>query len=197
MKEEVAPFFFVHNKLSEGVDRMVYAKMNQAEILPLISKVENVWKGITTERPLNIAFLDDDLAALYESEQTFKNIFSAFSILTIFIACIGLFGLVSFIAQKRSKEISVRKVLGATASNIVQLLLKDFVKLSFWAFLIAIPFAIYFMNLWLENFAYRINLEWWMFAIAGLLGLLITVLTVSFHSVKVALAEPIGAIRED
>ena len=197
LHDEVSPYFFVHNKLAGGVDRMVYAKITTANIIPVIDRIGEVWKTVSPERPLDFAFLDKDMMALYESEQTFKKTFTAFSILAIFIACIGLFGLVSFIAEKRSKEISVRKVLGATAVNIVELILKDFLKLSLLAFLIAIPFAYYFMNQWLENFAYRINMEWWMFALAGVLGVLITILTVSYHSIKVAMTEPIHAIRDE
>ncbi|MCB0427925.1 MAG: ABC transporter permease, partial [Mangrovimonas sp.] len=120
-----------------------------------------------------------------------------FSLLAILIACLGLFGLASYMAEQRTKELGVRKVLGASAGNLVKLLSKDFVKLVGVAFLIAVPLSWYAMHSWLEDFAYRTSLSWWIFIVAGLLAMIIAVATISFQAIKAALTNPVKSLRTE
>ncbi|MEL6924114.1 MAG: FtsX-like permease family protein, partial [Bacteroidota bacterium] len=126
-----------------------------------------------------------------------KRVFGLFSLLAIFIACMGLLGLVAYITQKRSKEIGVRKVLGASTANIISLLSKDFLKLVLIALVLAIPIAWLAMNSWLQDFAYAIKLSWWIFAVAGLLSIGIAFLTISVQSIRAAMANPIKSLRDE
>ena len=120
-----------------------------------------------------------------------------FSLLTIFVACLGLFGLATYTAEQRTKEIGIRKVLGASVTQVTQMISKDFLKLVLIASVIAFPVAWWAMNKWLQNFAYRINMSWWVFAVAGLSALLIALLTVSFQAIKAAIANPVKSLRTE
>jgi putative ABC transport system permease protein len=141
--------------------------------------------------------LDEAFDAQYRSEQRLGSIFSIFAALSIFIACLGLFGLSAFMAEKRTKEIGVRKVLGASVPNVVALLSKDFLKLTLVASVIAFPVAWYFMNKWLQDFAYRININWTVFIIAALCTLLVALLTVGFQAIKAAISNPVKSLRTE
>jgi putative ABC transport system permease protein len=134
---------------------------------------------------------------MYADVQRTGSIFTSFAILAITIACLGLFALSAFMAEQRSKEIGIRKVLGASVQGITSLLSMDFVKLVLLAIVIASPIAWWGMNKWLQDFAYRIDISWWMFAAAGLVAILIALITVSFQSVKAALANPIKSLRSE
>ena len=134
---------------------------------------------------------------LYKSEQQTGLLFTIFSSIAILISCLGLFGLAAYTAQVRTREIGVRKVLGASVTSVIQLLAKDFIQLVIIAIVIAVPLAWWAMSLWLEGFAYRIDIQWWMFAIAGLLALAIALLTVSFQSIKAALMNPVRSLRSE
>jgi putative ABC transport system permease protein len=153
------------------------------------------WKTYTKVHPFSYSFLDEKLDALYRAEQRLGKIFSLFAGLAILIACLGLFGLASFTAERRTKEIGIRKVLGATITSVAALLSKDFVKLVLFANLIAWPVAWFAMNRWLQNFAYRIDIGWWVFALAGGLALVIALATVSTQAIKAALANPVESLR--
>ena len=146
---------------------------------------------------MSFSFLDDRFNNTYQSEQKTGTILGIFAGLTIFVACLGLFGLVTFTAEQRTKEIGVRKVLGATITGIVSLLSKDFLKLVFIAFIIASPVAWFIMNKWLQDFAYRINISWWMFAVAGFIVIIIALLTVSSQAIKAAIANPVESLRTE
>ena len=124
-------------------------------------------------------------------------VFSAFALLAIFIACLGLFGLAAFMAEQRSKEIGIRKVLGASTAGIVGLLSKDFIQLVIIALLVAVPLAYYFLEQWLADFAYRIHIEWWIFALAGLIAIVLAFITISVQSIKAALANPVNSLRSE
>ena len=141
--------------------------------------------------------MDDDFNATYEAEQRVGKIALSFSVLAIFIACLGLFGLVTYAAEQRTKEIGIRKVLGASVSNIVQLLSKDFLKLVFLSAVVAFPLAWWAMHQWLQDFAYRINIGWWVFVIAGFTAVFIALITVSFQAVRAALANPVDNLRTE
>jgi len=158
---------------------------------------EDQWKKRVPDRPFEYAFLDERFAQLYQSEARIGKVFGTFSLLAIVIACLGLFGLVAFTAEQRTKEIGVRKVMGASVVNIVLLLSKDFTRLVGIAILIAMPIAYVAMQRWLENFAYRIEIPWGLFLTAGLLAILIAWLTVSYQSIKAALADPVKALRHE
>ena len=151
---------------------------------------EDQWQKRAPDRPFEYAFLDERFAQLYQSEARLGKVFGTFSLLAIVIACLGLFGLVAFTAEQRTKEIGVRKVLGASVVNIVLLLSKDFTRLVAIAILIAIAYVA--MQRWLENFAYRIEI---LFLRAGLLAILIVWLTVSYQSIRAALANPVESLR--
>jgi putative ABC transport system permease protein len=160
-----------------------------------LAAIEEKWKQFVPGNPLSYFFLDDRLNTLYENEQTSGKIFNIFSILAILIACIGLFGLSTYMATQRIKEIGIRKVLGSTGGNIVYLLSKDFVKLVLLAFVVAVPISYYVMIQWLQNFAYRTNIQVWIFLLSGVVVVIIAQITTSFQALKAANAHPADAIR--
>ncbi|WP_345233833.1 ABC transporter permease [Olivibacter ginsenosidimutans] len=147
--------------------------------------------------PFEYHFIDEEYAHKFADEQRTAKLSFLFAGLTLFISCLGLFGLATYTAERRSKEIGVRKVLGATVSSIVQLLSKDFIKLIGIAFIISCPIAYYMMNSWLEDFNYRIQIGWQVFVLTGALATLITLCTVSFQSIKAALANPVDRLRNE
>lgn len=163
----------------------------------LVDKVQQSWERFFGGNPFNFFFLDDHFNDQYLAEQRLGNIIAIFSSLAILIACLGLFGLASYMVTIRTKEIGIRKVLGATTTGLVSLLSKDFLFLVLLAMLIASPLAWWLMDAWLENFAYRINIQWWVFALAGLISVGIAFITVSLQSVKAALANPVEALRSE
>ena len=172
-------------------------KVNAANISNIVSAAENKWKSLAPSMPFSYRFLDESFNEMYDAEQRVGKIALIFSVLAIAIACLGLFGLATFIAEQRTKEIGIRKVLGASISGIVQLLSKDFVKLVAVAFIIAVPLGWYFMYKWLQSFAYRIDISWWIFLVAGLVALFIALITVSFQSIKAAMANPVKSLRTE
>ncbi|NDU97656.1 ABC transporter permease [Spirosoma terrae] len=172
-------------------------KIHTADPQPLLKNVETIWNQLFPESSLDYFFLDEFYNQQYQQDRQYGILFSIFSSLAIFIACLGLFGLATFSAQQRTKEIGVRKVVGASVFSIVALLSKDFLKLVFIAIVVASPLAWYVMTQWLNDFAYKIDLSWWIFALAGLLAIAIALITVSFQSVKAALMNPVKSLRSD
>ena len=164
------------------------------QVLP---QLEQIWNRHIKDRPFDYKFMDAHFAALYSNERRLGQILLMATILSILIACLGLLALSAFIIQQRSKEIGIRKVLGATTSGIITLLSKDFLKLVVVAFIIATPIAWYVMNQWLQDFAYRVDMEWWIFVVAGVGAVGIAFITVSFQSVKAALANPVNSIKTE
>lgn len=167
------------------------------DIQQVIGKVENIWQEVSNGQPFTYSFMDDEFNATYQTEQRVGNIAIVFASLAIFIACLGLFGLAAFTTEQRSTEIGVRKVLGASVSSIVMLLSKEFGKLVLIAIVLATPIAWYFMDSWLSEFAYRIELSIWTFALAGVLAFLVSWLTMSYQSIKAAIANPVDSIKEE
>jgi putative ABC transport system permease protein len=159
--------------------------------------LEDVWREVYPRDPFAYSFLDDDYDSLYRSEKQRGKVFLAFSVLAIFIACLGLFGLASFTSEQKTKEIGIRKVLGATVGSIVRLLSVEFIKLVLLANLIAWPVSYYIMHNWLENFAYRTNISIRLFILVGILAFIIALATVSFHAIKSALINPADSIRTE
>ena len=182
------------------LDRAPYAmafKVNTNDIRTLVKSVEAKFKSIAPEMPFKYNFLDDRFDEMYRTEQRVGKVALTFAMLTIFIACLGLFGLITYISEQRTKEIGIRKVLGASVGNITTLLTKDFIKLVLIAIAIASPIAWWAMHKWLQDFAYRIDIQWWVFALAGVIALLIALLTVSFQAIKAALANPVKSLRTE
>ncbi|HEY5393218.1 MAG TPA: ABC transporter permease [Hanamia sp.] len=162
-----------------------------------LASVENIWKKYLPELPYQYTFLDEKFNKMYQSEQRQETIFTVFACIAIFIACLGLFGLSAFEITQRVKEIGVRKVLGAKVSSIVTLLSKDFLKLVLVATVIAFPIAWFAMSHWLQGFAYRINIHWWVFLLSAILALIVALVTVSFQAIKAALANPVQSLRSE
>jgi putative ABC transport system permease protein len=162
-----------------------------------IKAITAAWKEFTPSQPVRYSFLDEGFARMYDDVLRVKNIFIGFALFAILVACLGLFALSAFIAEQRRKEIGIRKVLGASVGNVSILLSKDFIKLVLIAMVIASPVAWYFMNKWLEDFAYRVTISWWIFLLAGVIALLITLVTVSFQAIKAAIANPIKSLRTE
>jgi putative ABC transport system permease protein len=163
----------------------------------VVALTEQTWKKHFPSALFDYDFLNTQIKQQYRAEERFSAIFLYFSILSLLIACLGLYGLVSYTAWQKTKEIGIRKVFGATANSIAAMLSKDFLKLVLLACFIATPAALYIMNKWLQIFAYRVSISWWMFASAGLLVLFIALVTVSFQAIKAALANPIKSLRTE
>lgn len=196
-------FQSLHNEIkpivlfSSRYGNTVLVKINGQDIPQTIAYLQSKWKTLMPDRPFDYRFLDDDYNRLYASEQRLGKIMNIFASIAIILACIGLFGLSTYSVQQRIKEIGVRKVLGATLPDIVFVLSKDFIKLAFIATLIAFPVAWWAMHSWLQNYQYRISIQWWVFAVTALATLLITLLTVSFKAVRSAMANPAKSLRTE
>ncbi|MFV9550427.1 ABC transporter permease [Algibacter sp. PT7-4] len=181
-----------------GESRYMYLKTNpKVATNVMLAKVEAVMKKHNPAFPFKYTFADDTFNAKFKSEQLIGKLSQLFALLAILISCLGLFGLAAYTAEQRSKEIGVRKVLGASVSGIVKLLSKDFLKLVVLSILIAIPVAWFVMHSWLLDYAYRIEINWWVFVIAGLAAILIALLTVSFQAIKAALANPVNSLKAE
>ncbi len=198
LQATITPFALFHiSSKTYNPDFNIIAKIKSQDLSRVINQVESKWKSFASTEPFDYNFLDAAFDSQYRSEKRLGSIFSIFAALSIFIACLGLFGLSAFMAERRTKEIGVRKVLGASVSNVVVLLSKDFLRLTLIAIVIAFPVAWYFMNKWLEDFAYRINITWTIFLMAGLSTLIITLVTISFQAIGAAMANPVKSLRTE
>ena len=162
-----------------------------------LKKIAAVCQQYSPEETFNYKFADEEYANKFADEERVGKLAGFFAILAIFISCLGIFGMASFMAEQRTKEIGVRKVLGASVLSLWGLLSKDFVMMVLIALLIATPIAYYFMHNWLQNYEYRTTLAWWVFAAAGCGAMLITLITVSFQSIKAAVANPVDSLRSE
>lgn len=162
-----------------------------------LSKIEVVFKKYVPYQPFDYKFVDQEYSKKFINEIRIGNLASVFALLAIFISCLGLFGLASYVAERRTKEIGIRKVIGASIFSLWKMLSKDFVVLVLLANFIASPIAYFFLSGWLEDYEYRIEITWWIFALTGMSTLLITVLTVSYQAVKVALTNPIKSLKSE
>jgi putative ABC transport system permease protein len=196
MHEKIPPTFIT---TIPGTGNII-ARLNTrspAETEATIAQIAALWAGIYPNNKMEYRFLDEGIAKFYEKERNTSRLINLATLIAILISCLGLFGLSVFEAAQRTKEIGIRKVLGATVVSITGLLAKDFLKLVAIAILIASPIAYYFMNQWLADFAYRIDIQWWMFVAAGAVAVGIAFLTVSFQSIKAALANPVKSLRSE
>ncbi|NID09647.1 ABC transporter permease [Fibrivirga algicola] len=194
MRQKIEPAVFYYNNKDAG---SMYVKTTGKDAAQAIATVERAWKQYNGDYTFEYSFLDEVFNNLYKSEQRTGLLFTIFASIAILISCLGLFGLAAFTAQVRTREIGVRKVLGASVGSVIQLLAKDFIQLVIIAIVIAVPVAWWAMNLWLQDFAYRIEIRWWMFALAGTLSLVIALFTISFQSIKAALSDPVKSLRSE
>ncbi len=193
LHEAISPLLMT---LGQGGGNLI-VKTKPGDITGLLANLKQQWATLLPDEPFVYSFLDERFNKTYLAEQKTGQILGLFAGLTIFVACLGLFGLATFTAQQRTKEIGVRKVLGASVTSIVALLSRDFLKLVLIAIVLASPIAYYAMQQWLQDFAYKITIEWWVFALAGLLAIGIALLTVSFQSVRAALVNPVKSLKTE
>ncbi|MEO7524652.1 MAG: FtsX-like permease family protein, partial [Ferruginibacter sp.] len=196
LHEEVKPFMLQYDTRRGDLSNVI-VNADSKNYKSLLGKIEKVWQKDLPGVPFEYAFLDDEVQKQYESENTLARIINSFTLMAILISCLGLFGLAAFSAEQRNKEIGIRKVLGASVTGIVQLLSKDFLQLVLVSIVIAVPIAWWAMDKWLQNFAYKITISWWMFALAGLLALGIAIFTVSFQAIKAAVSNPVKSLRAE
>jgi ABC-type antimicrobial peptide transport system permease subunit len=199
MHATILPFFMASLK---GKERAISIKLltagkQAANFTNTIKQVENAWKQVYPDDRFEYRFFDETIASLYDKEQKTAQLMTVAMTIAIFISCMGLFGLATFTAQQRLKEIGIRKVLGASTAGIVAMLSKDFLALVVIAMLIASPVGYYFMHLWLQDFAYRVNISWWIFLLSGAAAITIALLTISVQSVKAAIANPVKSLRSE
>lgn len=194
LHDEINPLFFV---LRPSWTRKIMAKIEAGKIQETVPKLEQFYQGFNSGIPFEYKFLDEDYQAQYVAEQRVSVLSRYFAGIAILISCLGLFGLAAFTAERRIKEIGIRKVLGSSEWKIITLLSGDFAKMVLVAIVIALPLSYYMTSNWLDNFAYKIDLQWWYFVGAGALTMLIALLTVSFQSVKAALMNPVESLRSE
>ncbi|HEY1869447.1 MAG TPA: ABC transporter permease [Chitinophagaceae bacterium] len=193
LRDVVTPLALFLGKDDGGIS----VRISSNNVAGVVDQIKNKWKAMAPSQPFDYSFMDEDFNKLYTTEQRTGQIFITFAALAILIACLGLFGLVTYATEQRIREIGVRKVLGASVSNIAGMLSTDFLKLVIISTIIAFPLAWWSMNKWLQSFAYRVNISWWMFAVAGITALLIALITVSFQSIKAAIANPVKSLRTE
>ncbi|HEA30892.1 MAG TPA: ABC transporter permease, partial [Leeuwenhoekiella sp.] len=193
LKEEIAPMLL----FNENRPDWIVVKAETSDYKTLLKDLQSSWKSVASNTPFVYTFVDKEVEKLYAEEKRLGKISAVFTSLAILISCLGLFGLISFVAEQKKKEIGIRKVLGASVKTVVQLLTKDFLKLVGIAFIIASPLAYFTMEKWLQDFPYRITIEWWVFIVAGGIALAITLLTVSFQAIKAAIANPVKSLRTE
>jgi len=193
LRDNVTPLILFY-----GEDRgALSVNISSANIPSLVDKIKTKWTSFSPNEQFSYSFMDADFDSLYRTEQRISTLSVIFTSLAIIIACLGLFGLAAYAAEQRTKEIGIRKVLGASMSGIVGMLSRDFIKLVIIAIVIASPLAWYAMNYWLQDFAYRINIQWWIIALAGTAAILIAFVTISFQSIKAALTNPVKSLRSE
>jgi putative ABC transport system permease protein len=180
-----------------GDNDNISVRVDASHIPSVIDAIKSRWKVLAAGQPLEYGFMDDQFNRLYNAEQQTGRISISFAVLAIAVACLGLFGLVTFAAEQMTKEIGIRKVLGANVQAIVTMIIADFLKLVIIASIIAIPIAWWSMNNWLDHFVYRVSIGWWVFLISSLLAVLLTLATISYQAIKAALANPSKSLKTD
>jgi putative ABC transport system permease protein len=194
MHEDILPLYFF---METAWFSEISIKLNTPELNKTLSALEQKWSEVVPGFPFTYTFFDDSFDALHQAEQRSTRIVGWFTLIAIFVSCMGLFGLASFVAEQRTKEIGIRKVLGASVSGIVMKFAGEFLKLVVLSILIASPLAYYLMNKWLQDFKYRIEIEWWVFASAAGLAVLIAFLTVLYQALKASLVNPVKSLKSE
>ncbi|MGZ3871761.1 MAG: ABC transporter permease, partial [Mucilaginibacter sp.] len=193
-KQKIAPLMMLPSVNSSG---SIIVRIKTADVHQLIAGIQKQWEAYNPGTPFSYSFLDDQYQSLYGAEERTGKIFTSFAVIAVVIACLGLFGLAAFMIRQRVKEIGIRKVLGATSGSITVMLSKEFLKLIVIASLIAFPITWYGMHKWLQDFAYRIDIQWWVFVSACGIALLVAAITISFQSITAALANPVKSLRSE
>jgi putative ABC transport system permease protein len=193
LREPVKPLVFLFG----SDDGAMTVRIQGSEIAQTVSAIEEKWKSVASDLPFEYSFMDADFDQLYKGERQSGKLITYFASLSILISCLGLFGLATFMAEQRTKEIGIRKVMGASVPGITALLSKDFLKLVLVAVVIAVPVAWYFTDRWLQDFAYHINVEWWIFVVASVMALIIALMTVSVQAIKAAVQNPVTSLRSE
>jgi putative ABC transport system permease protein len=194
LREEIKPLFIWYSTYDVPE---ILVSTESKNYKTLLGKIGALWNKDLAGIPFEYSFVDEEVQKQYQAEITLSNIINSFTLMAILVSCLGLFGLAAFSAEQRSKEIGIRKVLGANVTGIVQLLSKDFLKLVVIAILIATPIAGWAMSKWLQQFAYRIDISWWMYALAGIVAVIIALVTVSLQAIKAAIANPVKSLRSE
>ncbi|WP_353185164.1 ABC transporter permease [Parapedobacter lycopersici] len=193
LKEDITPHIYFYNgRFFTAMIRIAPAERSEA-----IVAIREEWKSIFPDNFFEYRFLDDELKTFYSGENKFAGMLSLFTVISVITSCLGIFGLVSFICRRKTKEIGIRKVLGASVVHIVRMLVSDFMKLIAVAILIASPIAWWAMNKWLTEYTYRVDIAWWIFAIAGLIAVVTVTITVSFQTIRAAVANPVDSLRDE
>lgn len=193
IRHKVEPLLLFYNPQNS----QMALKVDAQNLNETLAAIETTWKTVNPQTPFEFNFLDAEFANLYQNDQAFASMFLHFAILAILIACLGLFGLSAYTAEQRKKEISIRKVLGASPGNIMMKLSTEFISLVSIAFIIGTVLSYFTMNQWLQDFQYRIQIEPWVFLLAGVLALLITVMTISFQTIKATFSDPIRSLKSE
>jgi len=193
LKDNITPLAMIYDTDNGAIS----VKLQTTNLTGLMSQIKGHWKNLSPNQPFTYSFMNEDFDATYRVEERFGTMFISFSTLAIVIACLGLFGLAAYAAEQRNKEIGIRKVLGASVSGIVSMLSMDFIKLVLISIFIATPLAWWAMNKWLQDFAYRINIQWYTLALAGVVAILIAFVTISFQSIRAALSNPVDSLRSE
>ncbi|MES1220239.1 MAG: FtsX-like permease family protein, partial [Bacteroidota bacterium] len=193
-KQDLAPLLITTNIT---MYRQAGIKLSTTNISATMESIKKIWEQAFPDYVYEYRFLDDKIANFYKQENQLSQLYKIFASIAIFLSCLGLYGLASFMAVQRIKEVGIRKVLGATTSNIVYLFSKEFILLITIAFVIAAPIAWYYMHNWLQDYAYRINISWWLFAAGGLAAIFIALATISFQAIKAARANPVKSLRTE
>ena len=194
LRQDLAPLLIATNAT---MYRQVSIKLSTTNIASSMQSIKKIWQQTFPDHVFEYRFLDDKIESFYKQESQLSNLYKIFAVIAIFLSCLGLYGLASFMAVQRIKEVGIRKVLGASVSSVVYLFSKEFIMLITIAFIIASPVAWYFMNKWLEDYVYRINISWWIFVVAGISAVIIALLTVSFQAVRAAMVNPVKSLKTE
>ena len=194
LRQSLSPLLIATNAT---MYRQASIKLSTTNMATAMQSIKKIWEQTFPNYVYEYRFLDDKIASFYKQENQLSQLYKIFAAIAIFLSCLGLYGLASFMAVQRIKEVGIRKVLGASSANIVYLFSKEFVLLISIAFLIATPLAWYFMNKWLQDYAYRINISWWLFLAGGIAAIVIALATISFQAIKAAMANPVKSLRTE
>lgn len=197
LQNEVAPTLMFHRTSENGAHRNISIKMDMSNLVERIEEIEAMWNELGSTQEFTYSFMDDRMQELYENEERYLGMVTMFSIISIIVACLGLYGLTLFIIEKRRKEISIRKVLGAEIGTVLKLIFGEFTKWVVIAFIISVPIAIYFAADWLESYYYRIDISWITFALALVIVLALVIITVGYQSLKAASANPVKYLKDE
>ena len=194
LHEKVAPAVL---QIYPPVSAKIAVKVRSTNLQATIAHIEKTWKKFASAYPFDYRFMDESFGEMYKSEDKLSSLLWIFTVMAIVVGCMGLFGLAAFSAEQRTKEIGIRKVLGASVISIVTMLSKNFLKPVMIASVIAFPVAWWLMNKWLEDFPYRVNISWWIFGVAAVAALVIALITVSFQTIKAAISNPVKSLRTE